>query len=98
MIKPDNFNRKKPETQTLLIEFINDLCRDIIQAQIRRIIMIEAKLGVITCDKCGKPMKRDQKTIIIAEGKILDSNDVLDFRGSDVIYACHTICWSGFEN
>jgi hypothetical protein len=60
--------------------------------------MIEAKLGVITCDKCRKPMKKDQKTLIIAEGKILDSNDVLDFRGSDVIYACHTKCWGGFRD
>jgi hypothetical protein len=59
--------------------------------------MMNAKLGVITCDKCGKPMRKDQETIIITEGKIVKSNDVLDFKGSDVRYACHQKCWDGFE-
>jgi len=29
---------------------------------------IEMCLGVITCDKCGKVMKKDQSIIIVAEG------------------------------
>jgi hypothetical protein len=59
--------------------------------------MLNAKLGVKTCDKYGKPMKKNQKTIIIAEGNIAKSNDVLDFEGSDIVYAFHTKCWDGFE-
>jgi hypothetical protein len=59
--------------------------------------MLNAKLGVVTCDKCGKPMKNDQKIIIIGEGEIAKSNDVLDFKGSTVRYACHKKCWDGFE-
>jgi hypothetical protein len=60
--------------------------------------MLDARLGVNTCDKCGKPMRKNQKTIIITEGIIAKSNDILDFKGSDVRYACHTKCWDGFED
>jgi hypothetical protein len=59
--------------------------------------MIQAKLGVITCDKCGEPMKKDERALIITEGEITKSNDVLDFTGSDVRYACHLKCWDRFE-
>lgn len=58
---------------------------------------MNARLGVITCDKCGEPMKKDQKVIIVTEGKIADSNDELDFRGSGVRYACHAECWNAVE-
>lgn len=60
--------------------------------------MMNVKLGVITCDKCGKPMKKDEKTLIITEGTIINVNDELDFKGSDVRYACHLECWNGFED
>jgi len=59
--------------------------------------MMNARLGVTTCDKCSKLMRKNQKTIIIAEGEIATSNDFLDFRGSTVRYACHAKCWDGFE-
>ncbi|MBI2830235.1 MAG: hypothetical protein HYX81_03655 [Chloroflexi bacterium] len=59
--------------------------------------MIEARLGVITCDKCGQPMRTGERTLIITEGMIARSNDELDFQGSDVRYACHLKCWDGVE-
>ena len=46
--------------------------------------MMNAKLGVITCDKCGKPMKKDERTIIITEGRIVKSKSELDFEGTAV--------------
>lgn len=32
--------------------------------------MVEACLGVTTCDKCGKPMEKGQPVLIIAEGNV----------------------------
>jgi hypothetical protein len=60
-------------------------------------IMMDAKLGEFACDKCGKPMKKDQKILIIADGAVAKANDELDFQGSDVRYACHMKCWDGVE-
>jgi hypothetical protein len=57
--------------------------------------MIEAKLGVTTCDKCGEPMVKGQPVIIISEGSITKSNDNLTFNGSYVQYAYHRDCWDG---
>jgi hypothetical protein len=57
--------------------------------------MMEARLGVITCDKCGEPMKEAQPILIIAEGNVTESGDELDFHGSCVQYACHLDCWDG---
>ena len=59
---------------------------------------MDAKLGVITCDKCGKPMKKDQKILMITEGTVTKSHDELDFNGLEVRYACHKKCWDGVED
>lgn len=56
---------------------------------------MKAHLGVITCDKCGEPMKKAQNIIVVAEGVISESDDELDFHGSCVRYACHLDCWDG---
>jgi len=59
--------------------------------------MMEAHLGVITCDKCGELMKKEQNILVVAEGVITKSGDELDFQGSCVRYACHLDCWDGIE-
>lgn len=62
---------------------------------------MQAILGVITCDKCGKPMTRGQKILVIAEGAIArenETNEEIDFHGSGVRYACHFCCWDGVED
>jgi hypothetical protein len=59
--------------------------------------MMEAKLGVTTCDKCQKPMTKEQSVLIIAEGNITKADDALTFDGSCVRYACHLNCWDGAE-
>ena len=59
--------------------------------------MMEACLGVTTCDKCGEPMNKGQNVLIVAEGAITKSGDELDFQGSCVRYACHLDCWDGVE-
>ena len=58
---------------------------------------MEARLGVITCDKCGQPMEKGQNILVIAEGRIVNSHELLDFWGSCVRYACHFDCWDGVE-
>ena len=60
--------------------------------------MMEASLSVITCDKCGEPMIKGQDTLVIAEGKIANSNEELDFEGSGVRFACHLGCWDNIED
>ena len=59
--------------------------------------MMEAKLGVTTCDKCQKLMTKGQPVLIITEGNIAKSDDILTFDGSCVRYACHLNCWDGVE-
>jgi alkyl hydroperoxide reductase subunit AhpF len=59
--------------------------------------MMEARLGVTTCDKCGEPMKKGKNVLVVAEGDITKSGDELDFQGSCVRYACHVDCWGGVE-
>ena len=59
--------------------------------------MMEARLGVTTCDKCQKPMTKGQPVIIITEGNITNSDDALTFDGSYIRYACHLNCWDGIE-
>ena len=59
--------------------------------------MMEATLGVITCDKCGELMNKGQDVIVIAEGNINKVNTEIDFQGSLVRYACHRDCWDGVE-
>lgn len=58
---------------------------------------MEARLGVITCDKCGKKMGKNEQVVIVSEGLIADSNSSLTFHGSCVRYACHLTCWDGVE-
>jgi hypothetical protein len=60
---------------------------------------MEASLGVHTCDKCGKPVKRNQQLVVIAEGWIRGPKrkDLITFWGSCVRYACHLDCWDGVE-
>ena len=55
--------------------------------------MIEAKLGIKTCDICGKTMRENQRVIVIADGRVQNQKDTLDFRGNAVQYACHAKCW-----
>ncbi len=57
--------------------------------------MMEAHLGVTTCDKCGKPMGKGQPILVIAEGSITESAEELAFQGSCIRYACHFDCWDG---
>ena len=59
--------------------------------------MMEATLGVITCDKCGELMSKGQDIIIIADGIINNANTEVDFKGSSIRYACHRECWDGVE-
>lgn len=59
--------------------------------------MMEAHLGVTTCDKCQEPMTKGQPVLVIAEGNIAESSDNLTFHGSCVRYACHLSCWDGVE-
>lgn len=48
--------------------------------------MMEARLGVTTCDKCQEPMKKGQPVLVIAEGSIAESDDSLTVNGSCVRY------------
>ena len=54
--------------------------------------MMEACLGVTTCDKRRKPMKEGQPALVIAEGSASESGAELTFQGSCVRYACHLDC------
>jgi hypothetical protein len=60
---------------------------------------MEARLSVLTCDKCGEPMKRDEEVIVIADGWIRGPkhDDLITFWGSCIRYACHRACWNGVE-
>ena len=59
--------------------------------------MMEARLGVTTCDKCQQPMAIGQPVLIITECNITKSEDALTFDGSCVRYACHLSCWDEVE-
>lgn len=59
---------------------------------------MEAHLGIVTCDKCGEPMKKGQNILVVAEGAITKSGDELDFQGCGVRYACHLGCWDGEDD
>jgi len=60
--------------------------------------MMEACLGVTTCDKCGKPMQQGQAVLVVAEGDVTEPGDELTSCGSCVCYACHLGCWDGIED
>ena len=51
--------------------------------------MMEARLGVTTCDKCGKPMEKGQPVLVVAEGIINELAEKLRFQGCCIRYACH---------
>jgi len=62
--------------------------------------MMEARLGVTTCDKCQQPMTKGQPVLILVEGNITEAADMLTFHtscGSCIFYACHLDCWDGIE-
>ena len=59
--------------------------------------MMEARLGVKTCDKCGDLMEKGQNVLVVAEGMVIKSDNEIDFQGSCVRYACHLDCWDGVE-
>lgn len=61
---------------------------------------MEASLGIHTCDKCGKALKRDEQVVIVAEGWIRGpkQKDLITFWGSCVKYACHLDCCEGMED
>jgi len=60
---------------------------------------MEAKLGIHTCDKCGKPMRRNQQVVVVAEGWIRGPKheDLITFWGLCVKYACHLRCWDDVD-
>ena len=59
---------------------------------------MEAKLSVITCDKCGEPMEVGQRVLVIAGGNIVrEREELIDFEGDGIRYACHMDCWDGVE-
>ncbi len=49
--------------------------------------MMDACLGVSTCDKCGTAMEKGQPVLVIAEGSITQSGEELTFQGCCI---CHT--------
>src|SRR4030043_316458 len=47
-------------------------------AEDREVTMtIDAHLGVKTCDKCGKTIRKNQEVFFISDGKIVHSNELL---------------------
>jgi hypothetical protein len=60
----------------------------------RHIMMI---LGVTTCDKCGMPMKKDQKIVTIGLGTVTEANTEIEVPEPEIRYACHFDCWYGVE-
>ena len=52
-------------------------------------------LGVKTCDKCGKIIKETQQVFVVSDGKIKDSNELLELEYSQIYFVCHKDCWDG---
>jgi hypothetical protein len=57
--------------------------------------MMEALLGVKTCDKCGKMIKKTQEVFFVSDGKIVHSNEMLGLEYSQIYFVCHKDCWDG---
>jgi hypothetical protein len=57
--------------------------------------MIDAYLGVKTCDKCGKMIEKKQDVFVVSDGEIEDSNELLGLKYSQIYYVCHKDCWDG---
>jgi hypothetical protein len=54
-------------------------------------------LGVTTCDKCGKPMKKGQKIVTIGLSTVDKECCELETPEPEIRYACHLDCWDGVE-
>ncbi len=54
-------------------------------------------LGVTTCDKCGMPMKKDQKIVTIGLGTVTKANIEIEVPEPEIGYACYLDCWDGVE-
>ena len=52
-------------------------------------------LGVKTCDKCGNIIKETQEVFVVSDGKIKDSNELLELEYSQIYFVCHKDCWDG---
>ena len=60
--------------------------------------MIDAHLCVKTCDKCGKIMEKTQEVFVVSDGKIRDSNELLELeypQNYQIYFVCHKDCWDG---
>jgi len=59
--------------------------------------MMEARLSMGTCDKCGKPMERDDRVVVVADGWIRGPRHegLITFWAQCISYACHEKCWDG---
>jgi hypothetical protein len=58
---------------------------------------MEMILGVITCDKCGEPMKVGQNIVTIGLSTVARESYELDVTEPEIRYACHLDCWDGVE-
>jgi hypothetical protein len=60
---------------------------------------MEASLCIHTCDKCGKPMRRNQEIVLVSKGWIRGPKrkDLITFWGANVKYAYHLSCWDDME-
>ena len=52
-------------------------------------------LGVKTCDKCGEIIEKTQEVFVVSDGKIKDSNELLELEYSQIYFVCHKDCWDG---
>lgn len=57
--------------------------------------MIDARLGVKTCDKCGKIIKKKESVFVVSDGEIVHSNELLGLEYSQIYFICHKDCWDG---
>jgi hypothetical protein len=55
----------------------------------------DAHLCVKTCDKCGKTIEKNQNVFVVSDGKIEDSNELLELEYSQIYFVCHKDCWDG---
>jgi len=54
-------------------------------------------LGVKTCDKCGKIIEETEQVFVVSDGKIKDSNELLELEYSQIYFVCHKDCWDGVK-
>jgi hypothetical protein len=58
---------------------------------------MEMILGVTTCDKCGKPMKKGQDIVTIGLSTVNKAKREVETPEPEIRYACHLECWDGVE-